>query len=81
MNEQEQQQVNINVQLDKTLPVICEECGNQTFQEGLMLRKISKFLTATAKDSLLPIPTFVCMKCGHVNAEFIPPQLQNLPNE
>ena len=69
MQNQEQQ---INIQLEKTLPMVCENCGNSTFQEALLLRKVSKFLTASAKDSILPIPTFVCTKCSHINKEFIP---------
>lgn len=67
-----QQDPQINIQLEKTLPMLCEACGNSTFQEALLLRKVSKFLTASAKDSILPIPTFICTKCSHVNAEFIP---------
>jgi len=76
-----EEQVNLNIQLEKTLPIGCDECGNETFQEAVILRKVSKFLTASSKDSIIPIPTFVCTKCGHANQEFIPPQLQNLPNE
>ena len=42
-----QQQVNVNVTLDKTTKVECEECQHDVFTEGLMLRKASKFLTGT----------------------------------
>lgn len=66
----------INIQLDKTLPITCENCGNDTFQEALLLRRVSKFLTASNKDSILPIPTFVCTQCGHVNTEFKPELLK-----
>jgi rubrerythrin len=61
--------------LEKSTPILCEACGHNTFQEQIMLRKLSKFFTATDKDSLIPIPVFVCGKCGHINKDMIPPQL------
>lgn len=70
----EQQQLNIS--LDKTTGVSCEQCNNNIFQEGVMLRKASRFITGTAQDALIPIPVFACSKCGHVNNEFLPMQLR-----
>ena len=54
---------------------VCEKCENTTFQEALMLRKVSRFLTGDAQDGLMPIATFACIKCGHVNQEFYPKEL------
>jgi|LauGreDrversion4_2_1035121.scaffolds.fasta_scaffold567954_2 hypothetical protein len=75
-----QEQGQFNIQLDKTLPIMCDECGEQTFMEVTYLRKVSKFLTGSTKDSLLPIPTFACVGCGHVNEEFIPEPLKQIPD-
>jgi uncharacterized Zn finger protein len=69
----------LNISLDKTTGVTCEKCGGHTFTEGLIIRKASKFLTGTEKDAVIPIPTFVCSNCGHVNQEFLPKELQT-PN-
>jgi hypothetical protein len=71
----QQKPVQLKVSLDKTTPVTCESCGGQAFQEALMLRKVSKFLTGDAQDGILPIQTFVCTKCGHINQEFLPKEL------
>ena len=71
----------LNISLDKTTGVVCEECDNQVFQEGVMLRKASRFLTGTAQDALVPIQVFSCAKCGHVNEEFLPSQLKNKSEE
>jgi hypothetical protein len=40
----------------------------------MYLRKVSKFLVATTsdKDQLIPVPTFYCVSCKHVNKEFSP---------
>jgi len=67
----------LNISLDKTTGVVCEECDNQVFREGVMLRKASRFITGTAQDALIPIQVFACSKCGHVNEEFLPSQLKN----
>lgn len=69
-------QQQLNISLDKTTGVKCDKCQNETFQEGVMLRKASRFLTGTEQDALIPIPVFTCSKCGHVNDEFVPMQLR-----
>lgn len=61
-----------NISFDQTLPVECEECGHNMFQQALHLRKASGLLTGTGQTSYIPIPVFACLKCGHVNAEFLP---------
>lgn len=66
------QKLNLNISLDKTLAVTCDECGNSSFTQVLFLRRVSKFLAGTDEDSILPIPSFACSKCGHVNQEFTP---------
>ena len=73
----EQEQINLNLSLDKTQELICDKCGHNVFQEGLMLRKASKFLTGTPQDAIIPLPVFNCSACGHVNEEFLPEPLKN----
>lgn len=69
------QKVKVNIDLKKTTGVICEECSNESFQEALLLRKISRFITGDTQDGIIPVPTFVCSKCGHVNKDFYPKDL------
>ncbi len=71
-----QERVQLNISLDKTTPLICDGCSGTVFQEGVVLRKASKFLTGTTQDGIIPIPTFYCVKCGHVNEEFLPADLR-----
>jgi uncharacterized Zn finger protein len=54
------------------LQVKCEAegCENERFREVYMIRKISAIVTGSSKDSYMPIPTFECTKCGHINKEF-----------
>jgi hypothetical protein len=74
-------QQQLNISLDKTVGVVCNECDNNIFVEGVMLRKASRFITGTAQDALIPIPVFACSKCGHVNEEFLPSQLKQQTEE
>jgi uncharacterized Zn finger protein len=48
----------------------CEDCQNNTFEEVLKIRKLSKLFTGQPKDTLIPIPMFACKKCGHINKDF-----------
>jgi len=70
----QQQNPLANIRFDQTVGVVCEKCGGKMFSEAVMLRKVSKFLVATSsnKDQIIPIPTFYCISCKHVNKEFMP---------
>lgn len=69
---------NINLDINQTVPVVCEECGHNHFQQVLIIRKASGLLTGTGKPTYVPIPVFACTKCNHVNEEFAPKQMQDL---
>ena len=71
-------QPRINLTLDQTMPVECERCDQNVFEEGLIMRKASGLLTGTGQTSYMPIPIFACKACGHVNAEFLPKELKDL---
>jgi len=45
------------------------------FQEAVIFRKASKFLTGQKEDSLIPINVFVDIKTGKVCKELLPRQL------
>ena len=68
-------QQQLNIPLDKSTPLVCEECQNETFKLVFFLRTVSKFIAGTDQDGLIPIPSFACTSCGHVNNEFQPKNL------
>lgn len=70
------QQMNLNISLDKTTPIVCDECGCESFVQVTFIRKVSKFIAGTDQDALVPIPSFACSKCGHVNKEFQPKEAE-----
>ena len=72
------QQPNLNISLEQTDEVACEVCGHTYFHQALYIRKASGLLTGTGQTSYIPIPLFACDKCGHVNEEFLPKEVQSL---
>jgi len=50
--------------------VLCENCGSHYFKEVVILKKVSKLITGSPEDTLVPFPTYMCNGCGHVNEEF-----------
>lgn len=59
-----------NLNLRQSTAVLCEECGNHTFQPAYFIRKISKFLSPDGEEQIIPIDTLICTKCGHVNDDY-----------
>lgn len=72
---QQQQQIDLST----TIGIECQSCGNDKFQPIFFMRKASRFVTGYAQDAIVPVNTFACAKCGHVNDEFNP--LAQIPED
>lgn len=66
------QQPQLNVDLSKAEDVVCDKCGNYTFEQVMMMKRMSALLSPTGKEAIVPIPTFACNACGHINKQFLP---------
>lgn len=73
MNQTQSPQMNID--LKNTTSILSKE-GNQLFAEGVILRKVSKFVTGTSEDGIMPIPVFYDIKTGEILAETLPKELR-----
>jgi hypothetical protein len=62
----------LNLNLTDAPYLECEECECRVFEERMMIKKISKFMTGSDQDSIVPIQVIACSKCGHVNELFKP---------
>ncbi len=62
----------MNIALKDTTKLVCDSCKGEIFAEGLMLREVSRFLTGTEKNGLIPVSVFYCVSCKHVNEQFLP---------
>lgn len=65
-------QPQLSLNLAEAPYIECEECTGKIFEEKLMIKKVSRFMTGAEHDSIVPIPTIVCAKCGHINELFKP---------
>jgi len=52
------------------------ESGGQIFQQGFVLRKVSRFITGGTEDSVLPIPVFYDPETNKILGEGLPPELR-----
>jgi hypothetical protein len=62
----------LKVDLSDADDVTCDKCGNYTFQEVMLFKKVSAIQSPTGKTGIVPIPTFACNACGWVNKQFLP---------
>ena len=68
--------LNVNVNIKASTPITSPE-GNHIFSEGVILRKISKFVAGTAEDAIVPIPVMYDVKTGKVLVELLPKELRD----
>ncbi len=61
-------QIQVNVMDSPNIK--CEKCENIFFEKVTIIKKISKLLTGSPDDQLVPMETYVCRECGHMNEEF-----------
>ena len=71
-----QQQMNLNIDIKNTRPITSPE-GNQVFAEGVILRKVSRFVTGTSEDGIIPVPVFYDVTNGKVLVELLPKELRD----
>jgi uncharacterized Zn finger protein len=58
------------IDFSKTTEIKCEVCINDTFEQSVLLRKLSALVSPTNQETIIPMAVFACKKCGHVNSEF-----------
>ena len=69
------EQPQLNIDLKNTTGIQNSE-GGSVFQQGLILRKISKFIAGTTEDAILPIPVFYDPHTFKIFAEALPKELR-----
>jgi uncharacterized Zn finger protein len=62
----------MNLDLTNAQDVVCDNCGNYTFSEVTLMKRISALVSPTGKEAIVPIPTFACNACGFINKQFLP---------
>lgn len=56
---------------------ITTENGSDIWKQGFILRKVSRFVTNSAEDGVLPIPVFYDPETGKILKDTLPPELRD----
>ena len=68
-------QMNVNIDIKNTQAITSPE-GNQVFSEGVILRRVSRFISGTSEDGVIPVPVFYDVVTGKVLVELLPKDLR-----
>lgn len=71
----DEMQPQMNLDLSKTTPILTPS-GDKIWAQGYILRKVSKFVTGTSDDNVLPIQVFYDPKTGEILKEGLPAELK-----
>lgn len=70
----QQQQTNVDV---KNTTSIETPSGGVVFQQGVLLRKVSKFVVGADEDAIMPIPVFFDPESGKILESTVPAELRD----
>lgn len=70
-------QQQLNVDIKSTQPLKDSEGNHVLLAEGVLLRKVSKFLISSTEDGMIPLPVFYDIKSGKVLLESLPKELRD----
>lgn len=71
----EDQQPQMSLDIHKTTPILTAD-GGKIWQQGFLLRKVSKFVTGTNEDNVLPIQVFYDPTTGEILKDGLPDELK-----
>ena len=57
-------------QLEAAKNLTCEKCGCEIMKNVFIVKSISALLMQDGKEALIPVPTFACNECNHINSKF-----------
>ena len=63
------------VKLEDTTSFVTPE-GSKIFQQGVLLRSVSKFIAGTDEDAVMPIPVFFCPDTKKMVGLTLPPEIR-----
>ena len=68
-------QMNMNIDLKSTTSIVAPD-GGKIFQQGVILRKVSKFVAGTNEDAVMPIPVFYDPASNKILKSTMPQELR-----
>lgn len=71
----QQPQMSAEQVFSQSTGITCDGCGSMFFEASVIFRKVSKIVTGTPNDQLVPIMAYRCQDCLQPLVETLPPQL------
>ena len=68
------------IDFSKATEMECQECKGTVFIPANKFLKVSKIVTGTPNDAIIPVELYLCGDCGEINQELLPKELQNNGN-
>jgi Ni,Fe-hydrogenase III small subunit len=69
------------IDISSSTPMVCSECGYDVFINGTKMRKLSRLVTGTPQDMVIPFDVLLCGNCGEVNQELLPAEVRALEHK
>jgi hypothetical protein len=66
------------IDLKQAKEMVCtnSECDGTVFIPGTKFLKVSRLVTGTAKDAIIPVELYLCGDCGEINTDLLPDELK-----
>ena len=61
----------------KSTTSVQTESGGDIWKQGFVLRKVSRFVTNSSEDAVMPIPVFYDSETGKILKDTLPPELRD----
>ena len=71
MNQFVQGQRGPSLDIKQTVEVTCDECNNDRFTVVFKVRKVPALLSPSGQEGFVPLQTFECSSCKHINEDFM----------
>ena len=64
------------IDFSKATEMYCQECKGTVFIPANKFLKVSKIVTGTPNDAIIPVELYLCGNCGEIVEELLPEQLK-----
>ena len=64
--------VNMNVDMSLATDVKCEACECISSRSCFLIKKLPAIISPSGQETIIPVETFSCNSCGHINQQFMP---------
>jgi len=65
------------IDFSKATEMECQECKGTVFIPANKFLKVSKIVTGTKNDAIIPVELYLCGDCGEIVQELLPKELQD----